>query len=102
MLQLTGKQKRALRGQGQTLDAAIHIGKSGLGDEVVSNTSELLDQNELIKVRLVGPITALRKDIAQQLANATESICAGIVGHTFLLYRPNDSLPRDQRIVLPK
>ena len=100
MISLSGKQKRYLRGLGQRLDAVCIIGKAGATDEIVRNISQLLAERELVKVRLTSEHGRERKITAARLAEATGSNCVGVVGRTVLLYRPNEELPRDQRVRL--
>ena len=101
MIELTGKQKRHLRGLGQKVPALLAVGKAGVTDGITAAAAELLATRELIKVRLpAGPAPA-RKAVAQQLADTTGASCAGVVGRTALLYRPAEALPPEQRIVLP-
>jgi RNA-binding protein len=99
MAELTGKQRRFLRSMGQKLSPTAAVGKAGLTDAAVANVSAMLDRCELIKVRL--PAGPQRKDAAAALAEATGALCAGVVGRTALLYRPNEQTPLDRRIRLP-
>jgi RNA-binding protein len=99
---LTGKQIRHLRGLGQKLQPVVVVGKAGLTEGIVAATVEALDRRELIKVRLpVGPGPS-RKAIAEELSHAAGAVCAGVVGRTALLYRPNAAGPDEQRVHLPE
>jgi len=101
MIELTGKQKRHLRGMGQKLRPLLAIGKAGLSDGFVATADELLRRQELIKLRLPAGSGGQRQQLAEQLAEAVGACCAGVVGRTALLYRPNPDLPDDDRIELP-
>jgi len=100
MTELTGKQKRFLRGRGQTLSPAAIIGKSGLTDEAIANIRERITQHELVKVRL--PEGMDRKALAAELAERTKAELIGVIGRTCLLYIPNPDLPGNDRLNLPK
>ncbi len=100
MSDLTGKQKRFLRGLGQRLLPVAVIGRGGLSDDSTGNVARLLADRELIKVKL--PEGPQRKDVAAELAVAVEATCVGVVGRTAVLYRPNDQLDPDERISLPQ
>jgi RNA-binding protein len=100
MVELTGKQKRFLRGRGQTLSPAVILGKAGLSDEAIANLRQHLELHELIKVRL--PEGYDRKALAAEVANATDAALAGVIGRTCLLYRPNDTLDSADRLALPQ
>jgi len=100
MIELTGKQKRQLRSLGQTLDAALMIGKAGLTPQIIEQVQQLLLERELIKLRLTGPAGDVRKLMAAELEESTDATCAGIVGKTILLYKPNPKLDQNKRIDL--
>ncbi len=101
MIKLTGKQNRYLRSQGQRLEATVVIGRAGLNDAIVDHIRKQLDLSELVKVRLTVGQGSGRREAAEEIAKITESACAGVVGRTLLLYRPNVELPNNERIKLP-
>ena len=100
MIELTAKQKKHLRGQGQLLDALMTVGKEGISDPVIKNISDLLDKRELIKVRLSGPSGAARKEVGPALAEAVGAECISIIGRTVVLYRPSPDIKPSRRINL--
>jgi RNA-binding protein len=87
---LTGKQNRYLRGLGHGLKPSVMIGKQHLSDEVVRATGEALAAHELIKVKLQEGCLEDRKVVAAELAEATKSAVAQVLGKTFLLYRQGE------------
>ncbi len=101
MTGLTGKQKRFLRGLGQRLEPSVVLGKSGMTPAIVAAVGEQLSRRELIKVRLPAGPGRARRASAEALAAAAEASCAGVVGRTALLYRPNPDLPARERLALP-
>lgn len=102
MVELTGKQKKHLKGLGQLLDPVVTVGKEGVTEPVVRGIGELLDKRELIKVRLTGPAGAARKEVGPAIAQAVDAACVAVVGRTVLLYRPNPDVKPSRRIDLPK
>ena len=100
MVELTGKQKKHLRGLGQLLDPLLTVGKEGITDPVVKGVGDLLDKRELIKVRLAGPSGAARKEVGPALAQAADAACISVVGRTVVLYRPNPDIKPSRRIDL--
>lgn len=87
---LTGKQARYLRGLGHPLRPAVMIGRSELTDTVRASLDESLTAHELVKVKLQEGCLLDRREAAEQLAIATGSAVAQILGKTILLYRPSD------------
>ena len=106
MIELTGKQKRFLRGRGQTLRAAVALPEAGLSEAglpeaIIRTVAEHLRRDELVKVRLPAGASAQRKALAARLADAAGAACVGVVGRTTLLYRPADEARRDKPLALP-
>ena len=96
---LTGKQRQFLKGLAHPLSPIVRVGKAGVTDAVVAETKKSLDSHELIKVRIDVDESAERKDLAAQLATATDSQLAATIGKIAILYRQRDEEPE---IKLPR
>jgi RNA-binding protein len=96
-MKLTGKQARFLRGLGHHLKPVVMIGKDEITTAIIAATDEALTIHELVKVKLQEGCMGDRKDIAAELANATGSSIAQILGKNFLLYRESE----EKKINLP-
>ena len=88
-LPLTGAQKTKLRGLGQTLEAALKIGKAGLTPTSQREFVRLLDARELVKIRFEGADRHERADLISQIETTLGVPCIGSVGHTALFFRQN-------------
>jgi len=97
---LTGKQKSVLRGLGQKLGAAVTVGKSGAADPLVRELSRALETRELVKIRLPAAAREERHALAARLAAACEAELVGEVGHTALLFRANERLDPEKRVIV--
>ena len=97
-MQLTGKQKRSLRGLAHSLKPVVHVGREGLNGGAASEIENALDHHELIKVRLGGD----RDERKAAIASIEEQVkcgVAGTVGAIVVLYRPHpDSARRQVRV----
>ncbi|MCF3651314.1 YhbY family RNA-binding protein [Synoicihabitans lomoniglobus] len=85
---LTGADRRALRGEGQTLEATVTVGREGV---TATNTRELcaqLGRRGLIKVRANMTDRKAREALFAELAEASDSTLVSTVGRTALYYRP--------------
>ena len=89
-MKLTGKQARHLRGLGHHLKPVVMIGKDEVNEAIIAATDEALTIHELIKVKLQEGCLADRKDVATELAAATDSSIAQILGKNILLYREGE------------
>ena len=89
---LAGFQRRFLRAQAHALDAVVQVGDAGVTDGVAGAVDAALRDHELVKVRLRAP--ADKHALAQALAERTHAELVGVVGHTVILFRPNEGEPR--------
>ncbi len=86
---LTGAQKTRLRGLGQTLEASVKLGKSGITPAFTRELSRLLAARELVKLRFEGADRHERAALITQIEAESRSVCVGSVGHTALFYLQN-------------
>lgn len=98
-MNLTGPQKRHLRGLAHHLDPVVLVGQHGVTDAVVAKVSRELEHHELIKVQVSqdGPEPA--REVAQGLAERAGAALVQVIGHRVVLYRRRK---KDPEIVLPK
>jgi RNA-binding protein len=93
-MELTAKQRAALRSMCNTLPVVLTIGKEGIGDNTVKEAYDLLQARELIKcaVGQNAPLTA--REAAQQLCEKTGASPVQVIGHKFSVFRRNDKEPK--------
>ena len=70
-MELSSKQRAYLRSLSNDLDVIVHIGKDGIGDNLVKQANDALEARELIKCRV--------------LENNTE-----VASAVLTVYRPRD------------
>jgi RNA-binding protein len=92
--ELSGRQRKRLRGLAHSLEPVVQVGQAGVSKAVVRAVEAALLAHELIKVRLHEPED--KKGSARQLAEATGAALCGLIGHTVILYRPHPEKPRIQ------
>ncbi len=81
---LNGKQRRTLRALGHHLKPVVQVGAQGVTEHLVSATEQALKDHELIKVRIVE---GDRHQLSAELAQATHSELAQLIGRVALLFR---------------
>jgi len=96
---LSTKQKSYLRGLAQTLRPQLHVGHAGYSEGVLSSLRDLFRGRELVKGRVLNTTLEEPGEVAERLAQAAGAAVVGVVGNTFVLYRPNPDLK--ERIELP-
>jgi RNA-binding protein len=94
---LTGRQKRALKSKGMTMEDDLRLGTAGISEGFVAHLDSLLSRKELVKLRFADLEGSARKTLAAEVGEASGAEVIGVVGRTMLLYRANPELPADQR-----
>ncbi len=79
----------------------VTVGKAGVTDSVLAHIAPLLEQRELIKVRMAESPQG-RRPAAESLANALDAELVDVIGSMVVLYRPNLQLPPRKQIHLPR
>ncbi len=99
MSQLTGQQRKYLRGLAHAMQPVVQVGQGGLSDALVAAVDQGLTDHELIKVRF-GDFKEQRRELSVAVAERVGAEVAGLIGHVVILYRPRPD-PEKRRIVLP-
>ena len=89
---LTAAQTRFLRGQAHDLKALLQIGNKGLTPAFIAELDAVLEQHELVKVKVAGEDRQARDAMIGELAEQADAALVQRIGHTAVLYRPT-SLP---------
>ena len=101
-MDLTSKQRAQLRGLANSIDTIIHIGKDGVGENLIKQADDALEARELIKGKVLENSLLSAREGAEELARATRSQVVQVIGTKFVLYRETHSKEKDKRIELVK
>ena len=102
-MELTSKQRSQLRSLANSIDTILHVGKDGIGENLIKQADDALEARELIKGRVLdNNIEYDARTAADALAKATRSEVVQVIGTKFVLYRESHSKPREKRIQLVK
>lgn len=88
---LTSKQRAMLRSLASNMDVIMQVGKSGVTEPMVKTVSDALEARELIKMRVLENSGEAVRDVAEQLAAATESEVVAVIGKCLILYRESET-----------
>ena len=99
-MELTSKQRAQLRGLANRIDTIIHIGKDGIGENVIKQADDALEARELIKGKVLENCMLTSREAAEAMALATRSQVVQVIGTKFVLYRPTSRQDKKERIVL--
>ena len=86
---LNSKQRAYLRGMANGFDTILHIGKSGIGPEIVKQADDALIARELIKCRVLETSPYTSREAADLLAESVHADVVQVIGSKFILYREN-------------
>ena len=97
-MELTSKQRAQLRGMAANLDTIVHVGKDGIGDNLVKQVNDALEARELIKGRVLEnsmytareaaeELKVAAREAAEELAVAARCEVVQVIGSKFVLFR---------------
>ena len=101
-MDLTSKQRAQLRGLANSIATILHVGKDGLGDNLIKQADDALEARELIKGKVLENSMLTAREAAEALAKATRSEVVQVIGTKFVLYRQSHNKDKKDRIVLVK
>ena len=101
-MELTSKQRAQLRGLANHIDTILHVGKDGIGDNLIKQADDALGARELIKGKVLENSMFTSREAAEELAQRTRSDVVQVIGTKFVLYRPSHKKGKTDKIVLVK
>lgn len=96
---MTSKQRAYLKSLASTLNPVFQVGKASLTPEVTAAIDEAFNTKELIKIAVLKNCMDDPNEIAQMIAERTQSQIVQVIGKKIVLYRPDRKNPK---IILPK
>ncbi len=90
---LSGKQRSYLRSKANNLKPYVHIGKEGLNDSVYNQIDEVLDDHELVKIRILDNSLENINEVAENVCDKMGAEVVQVIGNVFVIYRQNDEEP---------
>ena len=97
---LTSAQRKALRGMAHGLKPLVQLGRSGLGEGLLQNLDQALEQHELVKVRFLD-YKDQKKALCDEISGQLDCDRVGLIGHVAIFFRPARD-PEKRRIDVNK
>ena len=97
---MTTKQRAYLKGLAMNLDPVFRIGKSSITPEMTDGIRQALEARELIKINVLQNCMDDPKELAQILADRTQSQVVQVIGKKIVLFKENRDKEK-AKIVLP-
>jgi len=94
---MTSKERAALRGQANTLQAVFQVGKEGVTPAVAAQVLEAFNTRELLKGKvLLESCPQSPHEAAAALAELTRSEVVQVVGGSMVFFKVNPELRKKQ------
>ena len=84
---MTSKQRAYLKGLAMKIDPILQLGKSGVTPEMTASIEEALAARELIKINVLQNCLFDIREMADMLAERTNSSVVQVIGRKIVLYR---------------
>lgn len=95
---MTSKQRAYLRSLANNIDAIFQVGKGGISDILLEQLNNAIEARELIKITVLETAPESAKELAEEIANGTNSVVVQIVGNKITLFRQKK---KNSKIELP-
>lgn len=84
---MTNKQRAYLRSMANTLEPVVHIGKDGIGDNLVKQAWDAIEARELIKVTVQRNCEMTAREACGELCEKIHAEPVQVIGSKFTVYR---------------
>lgn len=86
---MNSKERSLLKKEASKMQPIVHIGKDGMSDNIVIQVKDALKARELIKGKIQQNSLEDVREVAEYLAEKTNSQVVITMGSTFVLYKRN-------------
>ena len=98
-MELTTKQRQYLKIKAAELKPVVMIGKNGITESVIEEIKSSIEHHELIKVKAKAEDRKQRDELAQYLAEQSESTVVQFLGNNLTLFK---QAKKNSKFTLPK
>lgn len=86
---MTNKQRAYLRSLANTLEPVLHIGKDGIGENLIKQAWDAIEARELIKVTVQKAAPMDAREACEELCEKIHAEPVQVIGGRFTVYRPS-------------
>lgn len=87
-MKISSKDKQKLKGMAHSFKPSIIIGKEGASDRTINKINEILETNELIKIKF-NEYKNEKKSISQNIENQCNAVIISQIGNIVILFKQN-------------
>ena len=96
---MNSKQRAFLRSLANNITSIFQVGKNGISENLIKQVDDALEARELIKLNVLETSPNDIEEVANSIAEKTNSTLVQIMGNKITLYRARK---KDSKIVLPE
>ena len=96
---MNSKQRAFLRSLANNITSIFQVGKNGISENLIKQVDDALEARELIKLNVLETSPDDIEEVANSIAEKTNSTLVEIMGNKITLYRARK---KDSKIVLPE
>ena len=96
---MNSKQRAFLRSLANNITSIFQVGKNGISENLIKQVDDALEARELIKLNVLETSPDDIEEVANSIAEKTNSTLVQIMGNKITLYRTRK---KDSKIVLPE
>ena len=101
-MMLTSKQRAQLRRLASTADTILMVGKGGITENVIAQTTDALKARELVKGKVLESSLLSAREACETLSEACRAEQVQVIGNKFVLYKRNESDPKIELVKAKK
>ena len=96
---ITGRQRSFLKSMANKIDPIFQVGKNGITETFIRQVDDALEAREIIKIKVLNNSMLDAKEVANEVAQQTQSEFVQSIGNKFVIYRESEE---NKKIDLPK
>ena len=93
-MELTSKQRAQLRALANSLEPIVHIGKDGIGENLIKQANDALEARELIKCAVQQNCELSAREALNELCERVHAEPVQCIGRRFVMYRESNTNKR--------
>ena len=93
---LTSKERAQLRGQANSLETTLMVGKDGVTDAVIAEADNQLTARELVKGKVLENAMLTPREVSDAICEATGADGVAVIGTKFVIYRFSQKLQQER------
>jgi RNA-binding protein len=94
-VELTAKERARLKARAHALEPNVSVGNAGATTAVIAEVERALAKHELIKVKIQVDDREYRRQLGNEIGNATDAAVVHRVGKVTILWRPKPEKKED-------